>query len=93
MMTYYNFPNLKAVIFHFLYCAVFKQYFRYVSPTRDGESDEQSHDVVIEDSLELKIPSNSYKMTFVCGGRSFFYRKKSLPKAREVGMLVCFVVI
>ena len=50
----------------------------------DGDGEEQSHDIVIEDSMECKISSNSYKMTFVGGGRSFFYRRKSLPKARDV---------
>jgi hypothetical protein len=50
------------------------------SPT--GEPEET--DIVNEDAMECKISSNSYKLKFVGGGRSFFYRKKSLPKARQV---------
>lgn len=34
--------------------------------------------------MECKISSNSYKLTFVEGCQSIFYKKKSLPKARLV---------
>lgn len=55
----------------------------YFSPSA-GEAEETSPDIVNEDAMECKISSNSYKLTFVEGGQSTLYKKKSLPKARLV---------
>jgi hypothetical protein len=62
------------------------------SPTT-GEAEETSPDIVNEDAMEFKISSNSYKMKFVGGGRSFFYRKQSLPKARQVSWMSYYELI
>ncbi|XP_046857434.1 paired amphipathic helix protein Sin3b-like isoform X2 [Xenia sp. Carnegie-2017] len=48
------------------------------------EGEETSADIVNEDTMECKISSNTYKLKFVRGGRSYFYRRRSLPKARKV---------
>ncbi|XP_028417065.1 paired amphipathic helix protein Sin3a-like [Dendronephthya gigantea] len=48
-----------------------------------GEGEEMPPDIVNEDGMECKISSNSYKLEFVAGGLNFFYRKKSLPRARQ----------
>ena len=42
-------------------------------------------DIVNEDAMECTMSYNSYKLKYVPGGHSFFYRRKSLPKARQVG--------
>ena len=62
----------------------------FFSPSTGGD-DETPPDVVNEDTMECKISSNSYKLKFVEGGRHFFYKKKSLPKARQVGQISFFV--
>lgn len=57
--------------------------FVYFSPSA-GDAEETSPDIVNEDAMECKILSNSYKLKFVEGGQSIFYKKRSLPKARVV---------
>lgn len=57
--------------------------FVYFSPSA-GDAEETSPDIVNEDAMECKISSNSYKLEFVEGGQSIFYKKRSLPKARVV---------
>ena len=57
------------------------------SPTTGEMGEEILPDIVNEDAMECTISSNSYKLKFVGGGRSFFYRRKSLPKAKQVEWL------